>query len=152
MIGIGVPVAHACRAVGLNPTRFAAWMDERDEDETVILFRDEVLRADGQGVAAQVKILWDGGKTVSNASGEAKVEVSKTICEQHRFLLIRRCPTAFGTSTSTGFGAPSGQGLGSQRADPTEPDVAEQIVAVLEASGVILPPEVLATIGLSERP
>lgn len=145
MIGIGVPSADACNAIGLHPARLREWMDERNEDPSAVEFRARVNRAEGQGVAQQVKILWDGGRTVIN-DGKAHVEVSKTICEQHRFLLGRRRPAYFATG-------PNGQtaGVAPTRNDPIEQEVAEQIVGVLESAGVILPPEVLAVVGVRKE-
>lgn len=148
MITIGTPVEDACHAIGLRPARFYAWMDERDEEPDVEAFRAKVLRADGQGVAQSVKILWDGGRTVDLADGAKKVDVSKTICEQHRFLLQRRRPQVFSGTPGGLPGRGTGGGPGGRVGEPVEQDVAEQIVATLEAAGVELPPEVRAAVGL----
>lgn len=150
MLGIGVPYVDACHAVGLHPARYREWMDERHEDEDVVAFREEAQRADGRGVAQQVKLLWDGGRTTQGPDGNPVVEMSKTLCEQHRFLLSRRRPQAFAPSGEGGR-RNGNDGQGARSGDPVEQDVAEQIVAVLTSAGVVLPPEVLAVVGVVGR-
>lgn len=141
MIKMGTPPRDACHALRIPPARYAEWMDEKSTDPEFVKFREDVLQADGAGVATQHLTLWQAGmKRKDEKTGDVVFDDRPLLVRSHERLLERRRPVFQGQGTR---GSPSEPG-GPEMPSPPAPEieVAEQIIQVCLDEGVVIPQEI----------
>lgn len=145
MIAMGTPIRDACHAIRLSPLRYAEWMDETSVDLDFVKFREDVLQADGQGVAQQIRTQYEGGRTRKNPDGTEVFDDRSVVVQGHRWLLERRRPHGVASRGVTTSGSPVHTEPGGPelpRPPDVEIEVAEQIVSVCEGEGIVIPDSV----------